>query len=144
MTKFLYNQLKKISKPIEIEPYLKIYYDIYINNLSKMNIEQKINEEDFKKIIAIIFEVLSVCLTEKQIVKVLNSYVGNLIADNKDGSNVDISWAIKYIWYLTATTCTTEFANWIPFVQQQLIDEFEIEETIKEKVKRKIYIRTMI
>ncbi len=58
---------------------------------------------------------------------------------------VDTNWCIKYIWYLCAGTDNTsqKYKDCISFIQQRLIKEFNIKETVKEKVKRKIYTSYM-
>lgn len=64
------------------------------------------------------------------------------LADARDGFNVDINWSIKYIWYLCAgikEEIKPKYKDCISFIQQQLIKEFSIKETINEKVKRKIF-----
>lgn len=92
-----------------------------------------------------IYEILRLRIDNKDFEIVSKHYLKLLMADAKDGNNVDLIWFINHLWYLYVgienEINAKTYNDCIPFIQQSLIRQFNIEENIKEKVSRKIYTR---
>ena len=77
----------------------------------------------------------------------IGHYLKLIIADAKDGENVDLDWFINHVWYLCLgvekKTNVKQYNDCIFFVQQKLIKEFNIKESRKEKVRRRIITKCL-
>lgn len=149
MNTITYNLLNKINEPRNInEFYLNSLYEFYEKSSKVLNYEINIKMDDFKKIFIIIHDILRFKISEEEFKIASENYLKLIIADASEGYNVDLKWFIKYIWYLDASISikpySEKYKDCIMFLQQKLINEFSIEEKHKEKIKRKIYTRSMI
>ena len=118
-----------------------------LENLYQYYDEKNISKDDFNKIFNTVYDVLKLKINDDEIQKAMVNYLSLLIADARDRFNVDINWCIKYIWYLCAGIPSKEmrskYKDCISFIQQKLLKEFSIKETIDEKVKRKVFTSYM-
>lgn len=147
MNKLIYTLLNKINEPRNIEDkYLNYLYNFYVKESKIRNCEVNINEKDFRQIFKTIYDVLILKFEEKEFNQIVQFYLNLLIADAYfDGVKVDNKWFINHLWYLTIgikdEKLINKYKDCIPFIQKQLIKEFNIKEKPKEKIKRKVYTR---
>lgn len=146
MNEIIYKLLSKTNKKEPLnEDLLKKLYQEYDNGSKIFEYDKNISKDDFRRIFSTINDILRLRLNNEETKNAIYNYLYLLIADAKDGFNVDINWCIKYVWYLCTETDNTsqKYKDCISFIQQKLIKEFNIKETVKEKVKRKIYTSYM-
>ena len=148
MNYLTYNILNKINKTEDLDnTHIEALYDFYIKPQPYRDYKIDITKEDFQKLISNIHDILRFKINNQDFREVSTHYVKLLVADAMDNETVDINWAINHIYYLTVGLSnrlkTDKYKDCISFVQQKLIDEFNIEETLKEKVNRKIYTGIM-
>ncbi len=148
MNSIIYYILNRKNNARELEQeYLDDLYQYYQYGSVKLNYAVKIEQEDFQDVIRIIFSVLSLKLSDEDFRVVIDHYIKLLMADARDGNNVDITWFINHAWYLcvgiSSEVETKKYRVYITFIQQKLIQRFNIKEDIKEKVSRKIYTSFM-
>lgn len=124
---------------------LENLYQYYDEKSIELNYEKNISKDDFNRIFNIVYDVLKLRINDEEAIEAMVNYLKLLIADARDGFNVDINWCIKYIWYLGAglKERKQKYKDCISFIQQQLLKEFSIKETVSEKVKRKIFTSYM-
>ena len=124
---------------------LENLYQYYDEKSIELNYEKNISKDDFNRIFNIVYDVLKLRINDEETIEAMVNYLKLLIADARDGFNVDINWCIKYIWYLGAglKERKQKYKDCISFIQQQLLKEFSIKETANEKVKRKIFTSYM-
>ena len=124
---------------------LENLYQYYDEKSIELNYEKNISKDDFNRIFNIVYDVLKLRINDEEAIDAMANYLSLLIADARDGFNVDINWCIKYIWYLGAglKERKQKYKDCISFIQQQLLKEFSIKETVSEKVKRKIFTSYM-
>ena len=124
---------------------LENLYQYYDEKSIELNYEKNISKDDFNRIFNIVYDVLKLRINDEETIEAMVNYLKLLIADARDGFNVDINWCIKYIWYLGAglKERKQKYKDCISFIQQQLLKEFSIKETVSEKVKRKIFTSYM-
>ena len=124
---------------------LENLYQYYDEKSIELNYEKNISKDDFNRIFNIVYDVLKLRINDEEAIEAMVNYLKLLIADARDGFNVDINWCIKYIWYLGAglKERKQKYKDCISFIQQQLIKEFSIKETVSEKVKRKVFTSCM-
>lgn len=136
------------DKAMKRDEYLLNMYKMYEegSKLSQSNIN--ITIEDFIKITREIYDVLLLILKEKEIEYSIESYIRLLMNDTIKGYNVDKDWFINHVWYLSFGEESYKYINKyqgsILFIQNELIDEFKIKESIKDRLKRRIYTNFMI
>lgn len=142
MNTIIYNLMNKINNTrILDEEYLENLYQFYTEKGTCLGYEPNIEQDDFKKIFTIVYDVLRLKINEEEFKVLSERYVKLLMHDAMDGYNVDYRWAIDHVWYLGAglDNGAKEYNDCIPFIQDKLIKEFAIKEKITETVKRKIY-----
>lgn len=124
---------------------LENLYQYYDEKSIELNYEKNISKDDFNRIFNIVYDVLKLRINDEEAIEAMVNYLKLLIADARDGFNVDINWCIKYIWYLGAglKERKQKYKDCISFIQQQLLKEFSIKETVSEKVKRKVFTSCM-
>ena len=124
---------------------LENLYQYYDEKSIELNYEKNISKDDFNRIFNTVYDVLRLKINDEEAIDAMANYLSLLIADARDGFNVDINWCIKYIWYLGAglKERKQKYKDCISFIQQQLLKEFSIKETVSEKVKRKIFTSYM-
>ena len=124
---------------------LENLYQYYDEKSIELNYEKNISKDDFNRIFNIVYDVLRLKINDEEAIEAMVNYLKLLIADARDGFNVDINWCIKYIWYLGAglKERKQKYKDCISFIQQQLLKEFSIKETVSEKVKRKVFTSCM-
>lgn len=119
-----------------------------MNEGQVLNYNININKENFIEIFNTIFDVLKLKIDNATYKIISEHYLNLLMVDANEGENVDIIYAINYLWYLgigvSQDIDTKEYRDLIPIIQQQLIHKFQIKESIKEKVRRKIYTKSFI
>lgn len=144
MNYLTYNILNKINKTEELDNiHIEDLYDFYIKPQPYKEYKINISKEDFEKLISSIYDVLRFYINSQEFREVTTHYVKLLVADAMDGNKVDINWAINHIYYLTVGLSnklkTDKYKDSIIFIQDKLMKEFSIQETLKEKINRKIY-----
>lgn len=149
MNKVEYNLLNKLyDKRILDQKYLEGLYRFYKTGSRVYNYQINISKTEFEKILNTIYDVLRFRINDDKFKIVSDHYVILLMADAKDGHNVDANWFIDHIYYMCVgikkKIKVNKYKDCIPFIQQELIKEFNIEENLKEKVSRKIYTKFMI
>ncbi len=130
------------------QDYVERLYQYYVNGGQALNYNININKENFIEIFNTIFDVLKLKIDNATYKIISEHYLNLLMVDANEGENVDIIYAINYLWYLgigvSQDIDTKEYRDLIPIIQQQLIHKFQIKESIKEKVRRKIYTKSFI
>lgn len=112
---------------------------IYINNKTKYNLDININNEDVKKLIITMYDILKFYISEEEFEFLLDHYLSLIAADALE-NKVDLYWCITHMWYLyvgRSQTYNHKYKTCLSFLEQRLIDQFEIKETISNKIKRK-------
>ena len=146
MNTVIYKLLSKTNEERNLDDsLLENLYQYYDEKSIDLDYEKNISKDDFNKIFNTVYNVLKLKINDDEIQKAMVNYLKLLIADARDGFNVDINWCIKYIWYLGAglKERKQKYKDCISFIQQQLLKEFSIKETANEKVKRKIFTSYM-
>lgn len=148
MNSLVYDLLNKICPKIELNSmYLDNLYNLYQFDSDKFNYQIYINKEDFKKIFSIVYDVLRFKVSDDEFLEVSDHCTKLLIADARDRKCVDSKWIIDHIWYLSVglhnSIDTSRYKDCIPFIQQMLIREFSIEESLKDKFSRKVFTKFM-
>lgn len=117
----------------------------YGSHMLNYNIE--ITKGDFQEVFNTIYSILRFRIDDKDFEKVSEHYLKLLMADARDGNNVNVNWFINHVWYLCVGISNEidikTYRDCISFIQQILIKKFDIQENIKEKVRRKIYAKFM-
>ena len=130
------------------QDYVERLYQYYVNGGQVLNYNININKESFIEIFNTIFDVLKLKIDNATYKIISEHYLNNLMVYANDGENVDVIYAINYLWYLgigvSQDIDIKEYRDLIPIIQQQLIHKFKIKESIKEKVRRKIYTKSFI
>ena len=119
------------------QDYVERLYQYYVNEGQVLNYNININKENFIEIFNTIFDVLKLKIDNATYKIISEHYLNLLMVDANEGENVDIIYAINYLWYLgigvSQDIDTKEYRDLIPIIQQQLIHKFQIKESIKEK-----------
>ena len=137
----IYNLLKKVNKEKVLEDnYLDDLYKYYTNYIEEKNIY--ISDNDFKKFFSIIYDVLSLRTNFEEFDITCKCYLNYIIADSLNNEIVDLNWFINNIWYLSINS-NNLYNDSILFIQNKLIKEFKINETAKDKIKRKIRTKAL-
>ena len=142
----VYKLLSKTKEERKLDDsLLENLYQYYDEKSIELNYEKNISKDDFNRIFNIVYDVLRLKINDEEAIDAMANYLSLLIADARDGFNVDINWCIKYIWYLGAglKERKQKYKDCISFIQQQLLKEFSIKETVSEKVKRKVFTSCM-
>lgn len=142
----VYKLLSKTNEERKLDDsLLENLYQYYDEKSIELNYEKNISKDDFNRIFNIVYDVLRLKINDEEAIDAMANYLSLLIADARDGFNVDINWCIKYIWYLGAglKERKQKYKDCISFIQQKLLKEFSIKETIDEKVKRKVFTSYM-
>ena len=142
----VYKLLSKTKEERKLDDsLLENLYQYYDEKSIELNYEKNISKDDFNRIFNIVYDVLRLKINDEEAIEAMVNYLKLLIADARDGFNVDINWCIKYIWYLGAglKERKQKYKDCISFIQQQLLKEFSIKETVSEKVKRKVFTSCM-
>lgn len=142
----VYKLLSKTKEERKLDDsLLENLYQYYDEKSIELNYEKNISKDDFNRIFNTVYDVLRLKINDEEAIDAMANYLSLLIADARDGFNVDINWCIKYIWYLGAglKERKQKYKDCIPFIQQKLLKEFSIKETVNEKVKRKVFTSYM-
>ena len=146
MNTIIYKLLSKTNDEKNLDnSLLENLYQYYDEKSIELNYEKNISKDDFDKIFNTVYDVLYLKINYDEAYEAMINYLSLLIADARDGFNVDINWCIKYIWYLCAGTkeIKPKYKDCISFIQKKLLKEFSIKETVNDKVKRKIFTSYM-
>lgn len=144
MNTVIYSLLNKIESPKNVdEAYLDDLYELYKFGSLKCGYEVFISEKEFKQFFKVIHNVLRFRISDSEFEIVTDYYLRLLMADAVEGYEVDVKWFIDHVWYFNVVKSddvdTKKYNDCLLFVQGCLIKEFEISESIKEKVYRRIY-----
>ena len=142
----VYKLLSKTNEERKLDDsLLENLYQYYDEKSIELNYEKNISKDDFNRIFNTVYDVLRLRINDEEAIEAMVNYLKLLIADARDGFNVDINWCIKYIWYLSAGTkeIKPKYKDCISFIQKKLLKEFSIKETVNDKVKRKIFTSYM-
>lgn len=144
MNAVTYNLLNKVNdhKELNEESLENIYqYYLYLNRVLKF--QTNITENDFKQLFNIIYDVLRFKISDEEFECICEHYLKLLAADAVDQKNINVSWFIHHIWYLSVGISddidVEKYRDCILFLQQRLIKEFGIGESLKESISRKLY-----
>lgn len=144
MNTVIYTLMNKINESRIIDQeYLENLYKYYEYGINVSNCQLEISKYEFERIITVIYDVLRLKISEEEFNIVINNYMNLLIADSRDNYNVDCNWFIDHSWYLVVgvSECDHEkYNDCILFIQKKLIKEFNINEKVMDKIKRKIFI----
>ena len=128
----------------DFSTYIDELYKKYIKSVEIFDINSPISKEEFYKIFYTIFDVLSLRgATIDNINHQCEMYLYNIVYDSIQ-DNVDLKWFIDKMWYLSVGSRDdiNKYRDSIPFIQKKLLKELNINDTMSEKIDRKIY--TMI
>ena len=99
----VYKLLSKTKEERKLDDsLLENLYQYYDEKSIELNYEKNISKDDFNRIFNIVYDVLRLKINDEEALEAMVNYLSLLIADARDGFNVDINWCIKYIWYLGA------------------------------------------
>ena len=129
----VYKLLSKTNEERKLDDsLLENLYQYYDEKSFELNYEKNISKDDFNRIFNTVYDVLRLRINDEEAIEAMANYLSLLIADARDGFNVDINWCIKYIWYLGAgiKERKQKYKDCISFIQQKLIKEFSIKETV--------------
>ncbi len=119
----------------------------YIENQEGWKIEMELSKQDFLKMFQIIYDILKFYISKQEFTYIINDYLYMLMMDHIHGEKVDLYWCIYHIYYLSIAgrflTKYEQYKDCLPFLQQQLMKQFDIKEKITDKMKRKIFIKTL-
>lgn len=97
MNKVSYYFLNKMINARDLDPkYLEDLYEYYEFGSQELNYDINIEREEFQDIFRIIFDILKFDLSDNDFETVANHYLKLLMADARDGNNVDIKWFIDH------------------------------------------------
>jgi len=149
MNRVIYSLLKKADYSWKCdEDYFNNLYVFYKMECMELNCCVNVTEEEFKKIIFQIYDVLRFRITEVEFRNLIEHYLSLVISDALVGREVDVDWCICHIWYLcvgvSQNIIVDDYKDCILLIQQNLIREFQIKEKFSKKVRRKIMIMNMI
>jgi len=148
MNNLVYNLLNKRYPKVELDDkYIDNLYSLYQSYSDKFGYEIYINKEDFKKIFKIAYDVLRFKVNFEDFLIIGDHCTRLLIADAQDKEYVDSKWMIDHIWYLSTGLSnyidTNKYKDCIPFIQELLVKEFNVEENLKDKFSRKVFTKFM-
>lgn len=130
------------------QKYIEYLYNYYEQESQLLHYSMDISKEDFEDIFKVIYDTLRLRIDEESFSKVCEHYLKLLISDAVDGNIVDTNWFIQHVWYLCVGISNTvdikEYNDCILFIQENLIKKFNIKESTKEKLSRKIYTKFLI
>lgn len=137
---------KEDGKERDFSTYVDELYNKYIKSVEMLNTNFVISKEEFYKIFNTIFDVLSLRgVNIDNINYQCEMYLYNIIGDSIQ-DNVDLKWFIDKMWYLSVASRddVNKYRDSIPFIQKRLLKELNINDTISEKIDRKIYTMIMV
>ena len=141
-----YLDKKKDGKERDFSTYVDELYKKYIKSVEMLNSNFVISKQEFYKIFYTIFDVLSLRgVTIDSINYQCEMYLYNIIGDSIQ-DNVDLKWFIDKMWYLSVGSRgdINKYRDSIPFIQRKLLKELNINDTMSEKIDRKIYTMILI
>lgn len=141
----LNNRCNFVNK--EDNNYIDLLYQCCIYSQQKLNIELNIDKQEFLKTFHTMYDVLKFYMSQEEFHNICVYYLQLLMADALAGNKVDVYWCISHLWYLSAgkfLLSSDKYKDSIPFLQKRLIHEFDIQEKIGGKIKRKIITYDMI
>ena len=145
--KFLkYLDIKVNGKEKDFTSYINDLYNIYTKSLNRFNHSFIISKNQFYKIFYTIFDVLNLRNIDLDVIKnQCEMYLYNVIADSICGE-INLKWFIDKMWYLSIGIegNINAFRDTIPFIQDKLLKELEIDDKLTEKLNRKIYTMMLI
>ena len=130
----------------DFSTYIDELYKKYIKSVEIFDINSAISKEEFYKIFYTIFDVLSLRgATIDNINHQCEMYLYNIVYDSIQ-DNVDLKWFIDKMWYLSVGSRDdiNKYRDSIPFIQKKLLKELNINDTMSEKIDRKIYTMILI
>ena len=103
-----------------------------------------LDREDLKIITNEIYQNLKLRINDSEYILIIEHYLKLLMADIIDDNLVNTSWAINHLWYLTVglqeKIDVKKYNDCIPSIQNNLLKTFDIPESLKNKLSRKIII----
>jgi hypothetical protein len=130
----------------DFSTYIDELYKKYIKSVEIFDINSAISKEEFYKIFYTIFDVLSLRgATIDNINHQCEMYLYNIVYDSIQ-DNVNLKWFIDKMWYLSVGSRDdiNKYRDSIPFIQKRLLKELNINDTMSEKIDRKIYTMILI
>ena len=89
-----FNEYKKLDNKI-----LEKIYDFYMDRCSFYNISFNVDKAIFDEIFITIYDILRFKLSDEEFFDVSKHYLCLLLADARDGYDVDLNWIIKYVYF---------------------------------------------
>ncbi len=98
MNTVIYKLLSKTNEERNLDDsLLENLYQYYDAKSIDLDYEKNISKDDFNKIFNTVYDVLRLKINDEEALEAMVNYLSLLIADARDGFNVDINWCIKYI-----------------------------------------------
>ena len=119
-----------------------------MDRCSFYNISFNVDKAVFDEIFITIYDILRFKFSDEEFFDVSKHYLCLLLADARDGFDVDLNWIIKYVFYFffgfNDEKFTNKYKDDILIIQKKLLDKFMIKEKINDQVKRKIFTGYMV
>jgi len=127
------------------------FFEEYENKCSYLKLD--VSKEEFLVILTGIYSVLKIKISNKEFCDVLLYYLKLIIADNViESRKITAKWCVDKLFYLAlyrnnsetkGSDVTYKFKNDILYIQDILYKEFNFDESLMEKVSRKVYTNFM-
>lgn len=133
---------KQNHEAFDIHQFSQEQYE-HLNELSKKILKEELglSSLEFEKILTQIYNVLKLRITDREWNVVITHYLYRLSADCVlEFQKIDLNWCLDKLFYLVTWTekkVTRKYADDLLYIQDQLYEQFEIQETFLEKEKRK-------
>lgn len=105
-----------------------------------------ITKEELDKFLSIVHGVFSLNINNSEFEIVTKNYMEQITCDALSDNKVNTKWLIDKLWYYSIgnESISCKFRDSIVFAQNKLINEFNIKETRREQINRKIYTKTLL
>ena len=118
--------------------------DWFYNTGKTLNYNIYLAKEDLTLITEEIYQNLKLRINDSEYLLIIDHYLKLLMADIIDDNLVNTSWAINHLWYLPVglqeKIDVKKYNDCIPSIQNNLLKTFDIPESLKNKLSRKIII----
>lgn len=118
--------------------------DWFYNCSKYLNCDIYLDKEDLRIITNEIYQNLKLRINDSEYLLIIDHYLKLLMADVIDDNLVNTSWAIDHLWYITIgiqdKIDVKKYNDCIPSIQNKLLKTFDIPESLKHKLRRKIVI----
>jgi len=113
--------------------------------------EISFSKEEFYLLISNVYNIFKLKLDNGLFLERMDTYVKLILADVLDGRLVDIKWCVDKLFYFALASgdsidvkvAVSKIKNDIIYIQDILYKEFSLNETVMDKVSRKVYTKYM-